>query len=382
MKEFSMRWVVASLITSSILSCKHQTGSSSEAKHEWGQNVRVDEPIRPGHCIEKSNLQHLKNKDDGWDYTEASNYIKKLTKVIMDSNLETFKDELDFKNFCFYVMQYYDDNAYTTPPKANIVFHDKMIALANNEAELAMVISHELAHLTMSHNNRMHPKLRLDAQYKTAVMENDAYESATTEALRANRDGFSKTFGEDEQDLKWSMLDAKSTIVSLQTQNVAHPELASVNQSAIDRAYADIKRSAKDSKTKGILEKIISSIQEASALSIKLDKEKKSKGIDVETELLRVLGPEYLSINASWTEQEADEVGYEFYLKAGFDQKTYGDQRLNSLSAEEVKVCDQLVLQMQLEGSAHAEKGVEIHPNYCWRRFNIRFAETAKHFKD
>ncbi len=101
----------------------------------------------------------------------------------------------------------------------------------------------------------------------------------------------------------------------------------------------------------------------------------------IEARQKHVLGPDYSNILDNWREQEADEVGYEYYLKAGFKPEFYGT-RIKDKGSQEYNQCEDILSKLREGQQVTIERGNESHPSECWRAYNIQFLETIKHKND
>lgn len=77
---------------------------------------------------------------------DISNYIRRI-------GLQISRHTEDKRNFSFYIIQNPDINAFAGPDGV-IGIHTGLIRAVNNEAELASVIAHEIAHVTQNHLSR------------------------------------------------------------------------------------------------------------------------------------------------------------------------------------------------------------------------------------
>ena len=84
-----------------------------------------------------------------------------------------------------------------------------------------------------------------------------------------------------------------------------------------------------------------------------------------------VLGPEAA---ANWKEEEADEVGYEIHLRAGFVSDAYADlfKKLETYKNKGE----------QPDYSGTIERGTKDHPSNMWRLHNITKVESLLHSEE
>jgi hypothetical protein len=93
----------------------------------------------------------------------------------------------------------------------------------------------------------------------------------------------------------------------------------------------------------------------------------------------RIYGEENAHYN--WLEQEADEVGAEFYVRAGYGISDFADMLWAShgQSSRDVTEC-KVLIQGALEGSSvRPHRGTASHPTPCWRAFHLLVDEFGSH---
>src|SRR5690606_25032602 len=86
-------------------------------------------------------------------------------------------------------------------------------------------------------------------------------------------------------------------------------------------------------------------------------------------------------VAANWSEAEADEVGFEFYLRAGFAPVYYNwisERYMN----ENLAACRAKLAALNQRGGEIPERGTGSHPADCWRIYDISVREAAEHVED
>lgn len=98
---------------------------------------------------------------------EVQQYVQRVGESLIPKFQKALADDSPQKiHFKFYVVNNKEPNAFATP-NGIVVVHSGMIALLENEAQLAAVISHEISHATQEHTWR---QLNKDKNTKTALM--------------------------------------------------------------------------------------------------------------------------------------------------------------------------------------------------------------------
>ncbi|RYZ55920.1 MAG: hypothetical protein EOP07_13280 [Proteobacteria bacterium] len=121
-------------------------------------------------------------------------------------------------------------------------------------------------------------------------------------------------------------------------------------------------------------------------LEIEVEKSLNSNEIDLWNLKRKIIGPDFQDVLQNWTEQEADEVGYEIYIRAGFKDSIYSEDSFdfpNSDSDGTLREACLISLNEAKKGRlVSILRGGDAHPSECWRRYDISILENKKHFKD
>ena len=276
--------------------CAFPTRSGSQVKHIWGETTR-GAPLAgaPAQCP---------NSDP---QTQQVTRLRQIAERIAQSNGDTFQGALDMSQMCIGVNATWSNiDARTQPEVKTVMFSPSMLMIAQNDDELAAVLSHELAHVTLQHAGfgEAPPRASLDPDFADA--------QARASALQSEIAKLAKMGGRDKE------------IFALSEQ---FAQLQKSMNERIDAIYGE------------------------------------------------------KNAHLSWFEQEADEVGAEFFVKAGFKKEFYLSMlwRSSTASVEDYQKCQKLIeAALQQPGSAaRPERGNKVHPTTCWRAFHLKVDEWS-----
>jgi hypothetical protein len=389
-------------------SCK--TTSSSDVKHEIGSITRRTQafscqPTKPDKKME-----------------EFHSYITDHIKRIVSTSVSVIPSQFGAEKFCVLVEDGPIINAYALGDGTIAVVRG-LLKVTDNDAQFAAVVAHEMAHILQGHgseripddmqNNSDYKKLfdlmrqnrealqKLQKKYEQSIAANpektkqfgpnltlyfsilDAYASALSEdpytswsqdlyknivlepfpeGLKGSSANFAKRKSWPTPTLRGMAQDARQNILGLKDQNLVKEFLQ------IEKVY---------------LKDYSSVLLHAFKYS---EADRRAKLImSVSAGLERA---------SNWREQEADEVGFELYLRAGYDYRQYikllenlersvkeqvaaGGQNAARLSVNigpNVKVES---LADEIAGKS-CQRGTATHPNPCWRMADIKL-EWEKH---
>jgi Zn-dependent protease with chaperone function len=240
-------------------------------------------------------------------FATESARLRSLAERIARANPNTFKNVLDIDKLCIGVdAQLKGLTARTLPSSFRIMFSPELYLLAQSDDQLAAVLSHELAHVTMQHQGFGETPPRMDSVPEFRQLKAEAkkiqekiVELATTNAPSAQIFALSEEYG----------------------------RLAAKMNTLIDAAY----------------------------------------------------GEENAHLN--WLEQEADEVGAELFLRAGFAKEGFIDILWSSVraSSEDIRACSALIsagLSDPFQPN-RPKRGPKSHPSVCWRVYHLLVDEWA-----
>lgn len=269
--------------------------NNANVQHAWGQTHRGDIPsLSPERCI------------DDFYKSPASARLVALAQKIAVANRETFQNNLDLLHLCIGVNPNLPGvDAHSTPESLRIEFSNQMLLTAGRDGELAAILSHELAHLSLQHRGfgETPPVMDSDVQFSSWKAESKAIQDsiATLATQRARPEQI------------FALIEKFSSI------------LAKMNQ-RIDEVYGE--RDA----------------------------------------------------HRNWMEQEADEVGSEFFIRAGFDRMDYINilwKTRHDDDSQDRSDCQKMIENSEGNSSplGRPERGQKSHPTMCWRVFHLTIDE-------
>ena len=313
----------------------------------------------------------------------AQGYLERVFAEITARNPETFSPggEYDPANFCLVVKQSTAVNALSEPRTGEIQFFSGFFKGVDADAETALILAHELAHVTLQHLTQDSPALLLDPQFQ-------ALKKSLTDTTRKMKDMIAKVqaartaLGRELAGL-WGtrselalspqslgdvqMLESTSSVLGWNDANCAL-WLSVVEDSAANQQNQGTKLVVRYEKRYG--EKIFPLEQSRDKLRLEI------AGIEREEELVaeRILGSRYALYN--WREEEADDVAFELSLRAGFDPLASSVFFLKVMRDPALKsACEALLL----VGGPAPDRGRGGHPSECFRMFNLRILEREEH---
>lgn len=276
--------------------CGVKPQHNAQIDHVWGQTRRIHDYRSAAVVCESRNSEN-----------PHAVKLRAVAERIAKANPSTFSDPFDVSKLCLWVNPKIDGlDARTTPESMRIDFSPQLMDLFASDDELAAVLSHELAHVTLQHQ------------------------------------GFGETpprMVNDPMVLEWQLAGRK-----IQAEIVA-----------LAKAKADPEKIfALNAEFAKILKKV-------------------NKRID------DVYGEENAHLN--WLEQEADEVGAEFFVRAGYDRRAFVNILWTSRAAtsEERMACSELIDSALRDphNAKRPSRGNKSHPSTCWRVYHLTVDEWA-----
>lgn len=248
------------------------------------------------------------------EFREFDTYLQDIGHFIMENNPASFRGDFAPNKFCFDAI---DDERFggSAAHTGRIRLTIGMIAASENDAQVAAVIAHELAHVTMGHvYGALHPIVESQPRW------GELYEHSIRiyDALEKQEELLNRTSGDEQRQIQ-------ERIAAL------NRELQLISDEMIEFASS-------------------------------------------------ILGSQ--EIVANWKEQEADEVGYELYLRAGFLPSQFGWFFSSTQSEEERSRCQAILAEAQNNPVLAPYRGTEAHPHFCWRLYNIDILEAIAHRED
>jgi hypothetical protein len=363
-------------------------GEKSRQSHIIGQTT-YQRTQALASCKTKASSEHPIVRD----------YIQKIVNHIIEKNPNTFKGPYSPTAFCVQfktndpMLGSTSPNASAEPGSGLLTFNPPVVNEVPNDASLAAVIAHELAHVTMDHsrsepdvvkNNAEMQKLKAEqsklSKEKEDLMEKSlpqfrslfqqisiALEDPGLEALKdevvKELDYLTTSIQDTEAKITAGTAEAWARSSLLDDYGYYFEEFSSLAQSysqvtVVKTLLADIK--------------IVQDPIDALNTSIRSNRDEQKTLSD------QLLGGKNASAN--WREQEADEVGYELYLRAGLNSSLYTwihGYFLRQQSGKSEAACETL-----LEKGEIPDRGRQSHPSSCWRIYDINFLESGLHKKD
>lgn len=322
-----MKTLSVALLFLVLSACKSLDSSLS---HEW------DRTLLPG--------GKLDCKEEEITGPEASyrSYIREQLEILAKANPKTFSDELAPSKFCIVPIVYEDIDAGASID-GSLFINTGVLRATETDAQFAAVLAHELAHITLRHGaTELKDFVQSHPQYQTEFAELESQEKAITrfDKLKIVPEGEWTAYLDSLRSQvrkKWNAARAKGSPVAMKGL-----ECESINTWIKDeplRAAIRPKLPASDYEASLCLQffaEFYSEDQQATRLAL-------------------------------WKEIEADEVGFEFFLRAGFPEDEYAQFFSNVARLE--------------GGERDCRRGNKDHPSDCWRAENIR-AELKAHAKD
>lgn len=324
------------------------------------------------------------------DQSEASLYLREVARFLTRPLPPEVKEALPFDSFCFNLSSASSDqvNAAADPDRREIEVFPGVLKHAENDADVAAVLAHELSHILLAHGDktRRHPLLEADPTYLALAAAIDPRFAAdcgklfyfklsfASEALRSSRQESDLRLDLLASDITHSVMDSRL----LTADDHAHfcsyglAVLARLDQ-AIEEAPEKFKRDSRDfeewTRHRASLRALLDA-PEAREQLLRL------AAFERYTDDTIGYGP-YAGI--SWREQEADELGYEIYLKAGFKAERYGWEKLYLLQHASPEAHDYENCHTLLAAGEIPDRGAGIHPTLCYRVYNAEVREPARH---
>ncbi|HYX35831.1 MAG TPA: M48 family metalloprotease [Oligoflexus sp.] len=342
---------------------------NSEVKHIYGVTSHAFPNADLGNCIEQKT-----------NYPELREYLKAIMMHITKSNPKTFSGRFSADKYCIEVNPSKEKNA-SASKNGKIEFNVGIFQALDNDAAVAAIMSHELAHLTMAHGLRAIDDLfSTDPEIKSLQSQID---SKTVASQKTAKDGmvvlralFKKRPTSDNSALKSSA----DKVIKLESVGEAYSALldAYTNYFVLVMELSDpalgsakVPNPYTAAEVKQVQDLFLSVFRQNEAIRSLTDSllaKRKAKGAT----------PEEL---ANWSEQEADEVGFELYVKSGFKPDHFTDLFSHLIKSKggipSLKECEN-----KLEANQIPDRGLSSHPANCWRIYDVKKAEKDRHAKE
>ncbi len=383
-------------------------------------------PAAPKHVYGRTSVPPAVKRQpckDGVENPEAVIYVKELSKWIMLRNPETFTGDYAPETFCFAVSEASGLNANADPATGLVTVRADMIRMSpNTDDALAAVISHELAHVTMQHRLREPVSADLPkdidlvelARRQTAqkAWQVKIKESRTAIIDDAIRSGFMENVsvlftdhaiwerivpllgqidkGSYQESAKAFMkMDEKyaSAIKNPQSEPVNTWRLLDeiiLNFEQLVASIPDFKTFSKPDPANCHPENICQDRKIFESIFNYVEKKLRPSmdntcGLHLDAKDDPNQYPPWLQ----WMEQQADEVGFEFYLRAGLSARHFTTFIETMMEADKkFDLCLQNMKKKAWKAPRITDEYVDGHPPYCFRYDNLTVQEMISHEKE
>jgi hypothetical protein len=369
------------------LACKPRSDAGTKLKHTFG-HTSVSRTKAPEPC-----------NNSGED-TPEFRYATALIDYITSKNPGTFTGNLSRKYLCVQIMKTDGLNASMEASNGTMRFFKKILHPLpglESDAAKAATIAHELAHFSMSHHESSRDNAppgydrAKEAKLKTKVEQvrkrlDDANFKAIQSFINANNNEVSRTI--DQVITNQGMIDKFKTsfpkyLMEAHQQFRQGPSLDSGESLLLEIdtwiVEADKLAAKKGGPISADLAKQIKSVLSRRELirdpDSGISNDLAKAELDLERHRLPIL---------QFEEQEADEVGFELYLRAGFDPDIFPQSFIHLAKAVRADYeCDPMN-PLSPEPSRYRE-GIsfnKVHPDICWRYWDTKYIERRKHAAD
>lgn len=416
-KTMHIPLILLSLFTTTIASsCRQRT--SPKAPASTLHHVLGATSVAP--------LQDLESCIPATDMTDATTYFDQVAQYLMAKNMETFKGPYAPDQFCIHAREYSNLNAASSPANRLVALNTGLVWMAPDQvdADIAMPIAHELAHITLQHGERdprpselpddidqkeLDRRLRLRAVFrdqKLNLRKSIAVNAETDQIfddyvwLVANTEEITTALKPLTSSRDSSAID---TVLKIATQLrstftvvLGDPTVAKNNPvseanlmiqsrvliQTLTQDFAKIKSAIKDvgnCQPPSPCDTLSRLGQIASYQSVRVQ----PVALQLNTLFMPLEdNPDSYPPYAQWMEQQADEVGYELYLKAGFKPErfeTYFKAALQRKSETSTAECLKAIQDKTPPSRTEDEDLDRSHPSRCFRFYNIHIAEILRH---
>lgn len=362
-------------------------------KHTFGE-TRAERAIKPDRCTEGS-----QNPDE-------QKYIRLIVDHIVASNPKTFYGDLNPSTICVTVSNDDEFNARMNSSNGHMIINRGIFTSDfrfASDAEFAGIIAHELAHYTMAHGfsnavrtdnlppgysvekeeslrqvmyqkhsdkDRFERKLELEYLTKHKV----SLANITEEAIQKF-----KPYTKYDNEYLPGIKKLKSAAIRI-SQSGVNPSEADIEDTMMlfDQYFYDTVTRAKHSQ-KGLLTQ--KSITKAEALLS--DREAIQQKITIMDPPIDAAYDELLTYRLprdQFDEQQADEVGFELFVRAGFEPNIFAENFANVYEYMIKKGnCDWVTARSKAPGRLRRDKDDRKHPDFCFRYWDLKYAEQRAH---
>jgi hypothetical protein len=373
MRSRTTRQILGLFSFYTLIACQPTAPQSSSLDHTLGQTTRSRTALSPCQAGDSTN--------------PVIGYMQTIFNQLVSANTGTFQGIFDPSHFCLHSNADAIINGFAYIANGEIHLTKGLLLAVDHDADVAAVLAHELAHITMDH--------RFDLEHEkvvagTAINELKAELNRKQDEYRSQKaEYYPNLIGIVEKDpalleslaglksstyMKYS-LDAIQTLLAKSEPNLQEKAglLDDFNNIRSQLNYeADDKIAMEANGTwKSIVDLLDRSDRELTSVRDRISELNQNLS-DLPRDDLIADGA---GAGSNWKEQEADEVGYEFYLRAGFrpDRFTHIHNILMAQSRSDGE-CQTLLRSGQLP-----PRGSASHPSSCWRIYNINQREAMVH---
>lgn len=348
---------------------------------------------------------------DGNTHKNIITYVKNLIRYLSKANPKAFNGDLDGSKVCVVVEDAKELSASMDPNSGtmsiNTGIFQKKYGL-DSDAAIATILAHELAHFTMDHANVRPTALDLPPDYdvtayEAKLAEYKAFETKSSAMIAAAFERVTRQHGANLVD---AMAPIFADIATLQgdARQLRDNEWTTTRFANFKADLEAYQNSGETKKYQNLMSGyLFSHMESAQAYRTKLRpeirdasepwgtmssaeklknqlvsdaKEYDSGKLELVPELKRLRAPHF-----QWDEEQADEVGFEFFIRAGFEPAVF-PELLNKLAhhVEGAGDCAKEVNQNSMPPRIHPDREPRgNHPDACWRYWNLRFQEPKIH---
>ena len=387
-------------------------GQNSKIKHKFGETNRADADVVACVYDEKASENKV-----------ADQYLKAIATEIATHNPNTFKGKFAIENICTYYKTDQKVNAYAYMKQNSIHFYSGLINVAGSDSEIAAAMAHELAHLTM-HSEHLEAapelllnpewqKLTKDSHEKRAALNKEVAQlnaifvtqdnalNLAEQKLIAKWSADQKERGKDLGGKRWNLnffIDDLPIFPGYRTVGLSDGTISPDGTIApivpiVPSSEPELDINVEIAKYKKNAEAFAAEIKKAFPVETnalyqqyeRLSSLKKQR--DESRSRLENIGAEMEEASArldpkgqrhNWMEEEADEVGLEIYLRAGFKWSDFPWLHAKQLKPDEMERCRK----NHIEKNVEPKRGDGTHPENCWRVFDIMVTEARFHKED
>lgn len=366
MNTMSAIAILSSLILVGV-SCRPRNQSS--IKHEVGSTkFPFLEPLAP--CT----------KTYG-ETAVAEKYLRNIAVSIAKANPDTFKGNTDIGNFCFSAERNAQVNAFASVSGSGQVnFYSGLLESGMSDAKIAIIMSHELAHILMGHvtgarSYRLPTEMLSfrDSEYqRLAGIQSEKYlvYTATQKEYDSKRIEFDTL--QLERRTKAALKSPEFRRQSVQLENDVYAGKIA------DFKELDAKAASLNIDDLNLNIDLAKKVLDDATQKNEIAKNESSTSGQALFDYIKKFDKRTPAEQLNWTEQEADEVGLELYLKAGYPLASAGWLFSHNSDDEDetLRICAKA---RNSKGILEPERQGNSHPTSCWRLYNFIKKETQSH---